>query len=88
MKWTAGASVAAATVVVLLLGGIFRDSSAATTSPIVEPVVATEQFQAGFSAGGQQHCGSREQAPGRAATQPERREVPRRTRPRIPAAGA
>jgi tetratricopeptide (TPR) repeat protein len=52
MKWTAGASVAVATVVVLLLGGVFRDSSSATTSPTVEPAAATEQYQAGFSAGG------------------------------------
>ena len=52
MKWTAGASVAAATVVVLLLGGVFRDSSSAITTPAVEPAAATEQFQAGFSAGG------------------------------------
>jgi len=52
MKWTAGASVAAATAVVLLLGGIFRDSSSATTSPSIESPAATAQFQAGFSAGG------------------------------------
>ena len=52
MKWTAGASVAVATVVVLLLGGVFRDSSSAITTPAVEPAAATEQFQAGFSAGG------------------------------------
>ena len=49
MKWTAGASVAAATVVVLLFGGIFRDSSSATTSPVARAGGARPpQFQAGF----------------------------------------
>ena len=88
MRWTVGASVAAATVVVLLLGGVFRDSSAATPSPIVEPAAATGQFQAGFSAGGSSTAAAVSKLQAKLRAEPERRAVTRRTRPRLPAAGS
>ena len=84
-----GAATATATAAVLLLGGIFHDSSAATPSRRLAPGGVDRRRSRRASrraATARPPPSSKLQA--KLAGQSERRDLARRTRPRVPAAGA